>query len=392
VYLAALDITLTIYGTADSIEVSDSNAYVTLDMCAGCEVVVETTSRRIMTTDLSQNPNLLCDSSKSWMTINTDQTVVITPDAFEVCTSSSGGGSSGSSPTVVTPTNTTVVINDDAETTDSHNVTLSLAANDASLMMISNDPNFVDVSTWEDYAISKSWALNAGEGTKTVYAKFRSSSGGDSSTVSDTITYSMPAEEEQTPEQPVEENITPIVGSLVKGPGQSSVYLLVNGVLRPIPNSKVFGANGYGWEDITEINLSSYSVGEDLGYPENYNFIDGMLVKGSDAKVYAVSNGLRRWIKTEAVFTGLGYQFYNVHNISDQQLATYGLGDDIISTNSHPDGSLVKYSTANNVYRLENGLKRWITTENAFNSAGYDWSLIIEIDVTETYDNGMNIN
>jgi len=44
------------------------------------------------------------------------------------------------------------------------------------------------------------------------------------------------------------------------------------------------------------------------------------------------------------------------------------------------------------VYRIANGLKRWVTSESAFNNAGYDWSLIIDIEETEIYDNGVDIN
>ena len=62
-----------------------------------------------------------------------------------------------------------------------------MGATGASDMMISNNSDFSGAS-WETYATSKSWALTTGDGTKTVYAKFKSSTGDVSSIVSDSIT------------------------------------------------------------------------------------------------------------------------------------------------------------------------------------------------------------
>jgi len=82
-----------------------------------------------------------------------------------------------------------VNINVGAAATNSTSVTLALTCSDAngcSQMQFSNDN-----STWstaETYAATKSWTLASGDGTKTVYAKFKDAVGNWSSAVSDTIT------------------------------------------------------------------------------------------------------------------------------------------------------------------------------------------------------------
>lgn len=83
-----------------------------------------------------------------------------------------------------------VVINAGAGYTNSTTVTLSLAASDdsgtASQMRISSDGTF-DTEPWEAYVLSKNWTLPSGDGTKTLYVRFRDSSNYESETCTDTI-------------------------------------------------------------------------------------------------------------------------------------------------------------------------------------------------------------
>ncbi len=98
-----------------------------------------------------------------------------------------GGGGGGSTADTTPPTNTSVVIAGGATSTAITSVNLTLAATDASQMMIGNDSAFTS-STWVTYSTTKAWVLTSGAGTKTVYAKFRDSAGNISTAVSDTIT------------------------------------------------------------------------------------------------------------------------------------------------------------------------------------------------------------
>lgn len=83
--------------------------------------------------------------------------------------------------------NASMSINSGATTTNSQDVVLTLGATDATSMVVSNNPFFSNAG-WEAYAPTKNWALTSGNGSKTVYVKFMSSSGVESSVVSGTIT------------------------------------------------------------------------------------------------------------------------------------------------------------------------------------------------------------
>lgn len=82
-----------------------------------------------------------------------------------------------------------VVINGGALTTTSINVSLSLSATDApsgvAMMSFSNDGSAW--SAWQSYATQASWTLLSGDGTKTVYTRFRDAAGNVSLPISDTI-------------------------------------------------------------------------------------------------------------------------------------------------------------------------------------------------------------
>ena len=83
----------------------------------------------------------------------------------------------------------TIKINDNAHYTIDPEIVLNLNATDRygiASMMVSESQNFTDC-TWEDYMPTSSWTLSAGDGLKTVYAKFRDRNGWESRTCSDSI-------------------------------------------------------------------------------------------------------------------------------------------------------------------------------------------------------------
>ncbi len=88
------------------------------------------------------------------------------------------------------PTSTSISIDSGATYATSQSTTLTLSAtnNGQTEMMISEDSGFSGAS-WESYSTSKSWTLSSGEGTKTVYTKFRDAYLQESTTISDDIIY-----------------------------------------------------------------------------------------------------------------------------------------------------------------------------------------------------------
>ncbi len=84
-----------------------------------------------------------------------------------------------------------VLINNGAKTTKKSAVRLTLSATDneggsgVEKMRFSNDGT--KWSEWEPYAMSKSWMLGRGTGTRTVYAQYKDKAGNESAVVKDAI-------------------------------------------------------------------------------------------------------------------------------------------------------------------------------------------------------------
>ena len=86
------------------------------------------------------------------------------------------------------PPTGTITISSGAAYTTSTNVNLTLSCSDSygcSQMQFSNDS--ITYSTPEAYSTTKAWALSPGDGTKTVYVKFKDTPGNWSTAYSDTI-------------------------------------------------------------------------------------------------------------------------------------------------------------------------------------------------------------
>ncbi|KKP59278.1 MAG: Exoglucanase A [Candidatus Magasanikbacteria bacterium GW2011_GWC2_34_16] len=93
-------------------------------------------------------------------------------------TAPSSGGGGGGVLSATKPTFSSFTINGGAKTTNSRIVTLNIKAQGAVLMVLSNSSDF-DSYSYESYLENKVWTLTPGNGTKTVYIRLRSSSGGE---------------------------------------------------------------------------------------------------------------------------------------------------------------------------------------------------------------------
>ncbi|NLN75115.1 MAG: hypothetical protein GX139_02240 [Armatimonadetes bacterium] len=86
-----------------------------------------------------------------------------------------------------TPPTGALEINSNAQYTNAVGVTLTPSSSDAAQMQFKNESG--DWSVWETYATAKAWSITAGDGTKTVYARFKDVAGNVSTdTISATIT------------------------------------------------------------------------------------------------------------------------------------------------------------------------------------------------------------
>lgn len=115
-----------------------------------------------------------------------------------------------------------------------------------------------------------------------------------------------------------------------KGVSIPATYLVTSGNTTMTIGSEEFVCGVGGDEPLGKSYTSALTVA--------YTHPDGTLVKtGHDAKVYVLSNGMRRWIADETVFKSLAYNFNQVVLVSDEELNCYADGG-MISQPSLVDG------------------------------------------------------
>ncbi|MDX9892990.1 MAG: hypothetical protein RB292_01060 [Patescibacteria group bacterium] len=115
-------------------------------------------------------------------------------------------------------------------------------------------------------------------------------------------------------------------GALLQDQNTGGVYFVENGVKYPIYSKEIMAAN-FPDRVLTAVApevLEGYQTGVPV------KFKDGELVMADgDSKVFVISGGYRRWIKTQAGFEKLGYKWDNIIVTSAKAIAIHSLGEDI---------------------------------------------------------------
>lgn len=156
-------------------------------------------------------------------------------------------------------------------------------------------------------------------------------------------------------------------GALIRT-ANSGVFIVKQGIKRPIIDPIVFLSYYYRWEDISiisQVDFDSIPTGNALSLRE------GLLIADKD-KVYVIEQGLKRPIASPQVFLGLGYQWGNIQFPSQSVLNNHPTGSLIGDTNTPPNGSVI-YAEGTGAYLVENGEKKPFNSPYTFLSR-YRWS------------------
>jgi len=342
-----------------------------------------TVTVRVLVSDLAAAPNQL-DNTYS----------------FEI---ESGGGGGGGGSGYLPSVSGTILINNGNEKTDSSTVILTLAAEGASQILISNFSDFSDVN-WENFTTTKTWTLSPGLGEKIVYVKFKNAYGIVSSQVSDTINVVAKKEAERTPLQESQvgggRGIETGQIKLIKTNDSPAVYLVVNQTKQVFPHAAVFKSWGYPWQKIETVSSSELDNYSQSGAVK---FRDGSLFRGtvsslygqSASAVFLVSDGKLRPIKSAEVYQSLfnDPNWSRVTWVPDDLLSKfeYSLGEIVEKTDIYPDGTLIKYSNFASIYLIENGKKRPIKSGQVFEELGFDRQNVVTVSDREIYPDGQII-
>ncbi len=189
-------------------------------------------------------------------------------------------------------------------------------------------------------------------------------------------------------------------GDLVRTSDNPALYLIQNGQRRVFPHSGVYTSWGLP-KDYSTVqvvpDLSSYPEADPVA------FRDGSLFRGSAKSLYGheasavffVSNGQLRPIKSSEIYKELfnDPDWQKVTWVPDDLLDkfVYPMGETVDSSETHPDGTLIRYKETLGVYLIEDGEKRPITSLETLNNNRLNLDDVIEIESSETYETGIGV-
>jgi subtilisin family serine protease len=156
-------------------------------------------------------------------------------------------------------------------------------------------------------------------------------------------------------------------GALIRT-ANSGVYIVKQGIKRPIIDPIVFLSYYYRWEDIS---IVSQSVFDAIPTGDALSLREGVLIADKD-KVYVIEQGLKRPIASPQVFLGLGYQWSNIQFPSQAVLNNHPTGALVGDIDTPPNGSVI-YAEGTGAYLVENGRKKPFNSPYTFLSR-YRWS------------------
>lgn len=297
---------------------------------------------------------------------------------------------------------TSIKINNNSSTTKIRKVSLTLISpSDTRQMKISNDIQFPGAK-WETFKSSKIWYLDYGNGTKTVYIKFKDKNDKISSIYKDTILLKAPSSMDvdfKINQPEVDE-----VGAEEVGERYVDLYFTWSeGVEKVrISNSNSFSESESMWvtENISwvltigsgektvyvefrDANDTTKVITQKINYNQPKHYIpEGSLLKGQASTLYYL--GFDN--KVHPFFNGTVYHswfkdFSKIKYVSNIKLAEYKLGSPMCV---RPGTWLVKFKSLPNVYVAEPGCKlKLIRSEaEAVMLYGSKWvNRIVELDL-----------
>ncbi|MEK7154377.1 MAG: hypothetical protein AAB792_02365, partial [Patescibacteria group bacterium] len=102
-----------------------------------------------------------------------------------------------------------------------------------------------------------------------------------------------------------------------------------------------------------------------------YQRVKLMRAEGDDKVYYITERGLKRHIPNPTVFLSYDNNWSEIVMVKPFELSAI------------PDNLLIREEGKPEVYKLEDGTKRWIKTAEVFNWLGYRWNEIAPVNVTE---------
>jgi hypothetical protein len=150
--------------------------------------------------------------------------------------------------------------------------------------------------------------------------------------------------------------------SLIKSSTDTKVYEIINNLKHWILNPQIFSSYGFTWNNIQIVNSADLN---------NYPRVKLLKAQGDVKVYYLTETGQIRHIPSPEIFNSYNNNWEEVITVSQIEIESYQTSD------------LIKLENGTKVYKLENIIKRWIKTAEAFNRLKYDWNKIAPVNQTE---------
>lgn len=154
------------------------------------------------------------------------------------------------------------------------------------------------------------------------------------------------------------------------------IYLLVDDTLRPLDSLETFRAIGFSQDEIVPITNSERAT-YDLGSTITATTVDpqGQLYQlTTNGAVFFIQDGKRHPIFDVSILNAR-FAGKSIHSITPMEMEQFGEGSPV----KLPDGTLVKTVDNPTVYVISDGMRRSIPSESVFTSFGYQWTNIIDV-------------
>jgi spore germination protein YaaH len=163
----------------------------------------------------------------------------------------------------------------------------------------------------------------------------------------------------------------------VKVAGSSPIFALQNGTLYNVPNHTMFNALG---GNLSHIQSSSSLSGDTLGLPILVPYPSGDLLRVTgQSSVYMVVQGVLRHITTAAIFNQMKLN-WNAIQVVPQLMPNWPVGSSLTSALTYwPSGSVIRQAHQSTVYEVMNGSLRHIPSSTLFHQMGYHWNEVQQV-------------
>lgn len=162
-------------------------------------------------------------------------------------------------------------------------------------------------------------------------------------------------------------------GTIIKKKLYPQVYYIENFKKRPIESPALLESHGFDWRGLI---IASEADVDQIPNGENLKFRDGSLLSNRGT-VYIISNGLRRPIASPAAFLRLGFKWSNIKAVSDAEINLHPLGEIVTTTSNYPDGVVIKTGSGK-MYLVEDDKRRYIPSPLVFESK-FKWNETVDL-------------